>query len=380
MYLENTDNRFAYVAGLLIEQNLPFAAYRLPDEDKIYLLIQYKSLPERLPAIHELGDDSGFVIAPFIDEGTGGIFLMKPDIQCDSGCIDGDLPELIKACNSYKQIAFPENTTSATDRNVFTSSVLSATKAIARGDFSKVILSRTKIEPVADDFDIVRTFKTLCDTYPHALTYLWQIPGVGRWMGATPEPVMLEKGGRVSTVSLAGTQLADPDVPLSDVRWGEKEIAEQAVVSRFIVQLFDKLGIDDFDIRGPHNFQAGNLIHLNTGFEFNTSDLHVPFGTFVEALHPTPSIAGLPRNETIRFIAGAEKHSRSYYAGLVGPYRLREATHLYVNLRCVQLFEEELVLYSGAGITINSDPEKEWEETGNKLMTILKVIHVQAES
>jgi len=40
----------------------------------------------------------------------------------------------------------------------------------------------------------------------------------------------------------------------------------------------------------------------------------------------------------------------------------------------LQLFEKQFVLYSGAGITASSVAEKEWEETDNKMMTMMNVM------
>jgi isochorismate synthase len=40
----------------------------------------------------------------------------------------------------------------------------------------------------------------------------------------------------------------------------------------------------------------------------------------------------------------------------------------------MQLSNNNLTLYSGAGITASSVPEKEWDETENKLMTLKQVL------
>jgi isochorismate synthase len=49
-------------------------------------------------------------------------------------------------------------------------------------------------------------------------------------------------------------------------------------------------------------------------------------------------------------------------------------SHLFVNLRCLQLFQKQFILYSGAGITASSVAEIEWEETENKMMTMMNVM------
>jgi isochorismate synthase len=69
-----------------------------------------------------------------------------------------------------------------------------------------------------------------------------------------------------------------------------------------------------------------------------------------------------------------EPHQREYYAGLLGPVNMDDETSLYVNLRCMKVFENKFALYLGAGITSGSVPESEWEETNQKKMTLLSVI------
>jgi isochorismate synthase len=75
------------------------------------------------------------------------------------------------------------------------------------------------------------------------------------------------------------------------------------------------------------------------------------------------------------FIRSTEKHDRGYYTGFLGPVGLGDLIQLYVNLRCLQVFDDRLVLYIGGGITHDSIPEEEWEETEIKAETLLSVLH-----
>ena len=47
---------------------------------------------------------------------------------------------------------------------------------------------------------------------------------------------------------------------------------------------------------------------------------------------------------------------------------------MFVNLRCARIISQDLQLYVGAGITQDSDPQKEWEETQNKAKTLLAAL------
>ena len=347
--------------------------YRLPGELRTQLMVQYASYPMRIADLSELPDLPGFLIAPFPVNGGEETFLLQPDlIGAPEQALDlaGDA---LTNCELFADLKPPLSSHISTSEEVYTHQVRQAVEAIHKGEFYKVILSKNKIIDIPEGFRPEKLFDDLCVQYPDAFVYYWQLPGAGSWMGATPEILMREVKGRISTLSLAGTQLYEhPD--LEEYCWRAKEIAEQAIVSRFIVQLLDKMGVEQMGIEGPQNFRAGNLVHLATLFSFNADNLRVSRGRFIAQLHPTPAVAGLPRDESLNYIRSAEAYNRSYYSGLVGPLMTRGETHLFVNLRCMQLFDNHLVLYSGAGITGSSIPEKEWTETENKMKTLLNVI------
>ena len=48
---------------------------------------------------------------------------------------------------------------------------------------------------------------------------------------------------------------------------------------------------------------------------------------------------------------------------------------LFVNLRCLQLRGAEAVLYAGTGLTVDSEPAREWAETELKLQTVGAVLN-----
>lgn len=74
------------------------------------------------------------------------------------------------------------------------------------------------------------------------------------------------------------------------------------------------------------------------------------------------------------FLKENEGYDREFYAGYLGPVNINNNICLFVNLRCMQLTGSEAILYAGAGVTADSVPENEWDETEIKLNTLLKVI------
>ena len=94
----------------------------------------------------------------------------------------------------------------------------------------------------------------------------------------------------------------------------------------------------------------------------------------LDLLHPTSAVCGMPRVPAQDFISANEGMDRGLYSGYLGPVNLDGATHLYVNLRCMQICSRHIILYAGAGVTHNSNAEKEWDETTLKCQALLDII------
>lgn len=315
--------------------------YRLPGgSDHIYLT---GSMHELTGPLDEQA--SGFLIAPFDASGRTPLFLKPSDIPSK---------------DPIRLWRLPHHPASE-DRLHFEQLVTQAKHAVKDGLFRKLVVARRKTEPFLND--PMQLFQTLKTVYPNAFVYLLTSPQTGTWMGASPEPLLKQKEGIFETVALAGTRSVDDHIP-----FGEKEIEEQAWVSRYIEQILKEAQIE-FLVNGPEVFNTGNLKHLKTTFHFRTD---TSWKTLAQTLHPTPAVAGWPMKEAIDWLRAKEGIDRSWYAGYLGPVSNGDI-QLYVNLRCLQCHANSSALYAGAGITADSVPELEWEETQNKMQTLQKL-------
>lgn len=230
----------------------------------------------------------------------------------------------------------------------------------------KVVLSRVQTFPKSKtDLAIL---ESLLDEYPSANCYFFYHPKIGKWMGATPEVLAAINGNKLQTMSLAGTAVFNPD---HTHIWGEKEKEEQELVTNFIVENLQNVGGTDLHQSKVMTAQAGNLIHLKT--EITASIDPYKKEDYIEALHPTPAVCGLPRSIAQEYIKEVEGYDRSFYTGYLGIVEENEASY-YVNLRCMQLHQDEVNIYVGGGITAMSDPILEYEETVQKLLTMKKLL------
>ena len=250
--------------------------------------------------------------------------------------------------------------------------ILQVQEAIAHiksGEAVKIVISRQLIHewPGASQ-KAGLLFRNLCRQFPDAFVYLANIPDVGLWTGATPEVLLKSNDGTVSTMSLSGTRktqkLSSP--------WGKKEINEHLWVSRYIAETLEAAGCELVDVSPIHTMVAGSVEHLITNYSARCPDNQLP--ALINALHPTPAVCGWPTAVAARLISDIEQYDRSFYTGYLGPVWNAGSFHLFVNLRCMHLINNKAVVYVGGGITTDSDPETEWEETVMKSRTMLGAI------
>ena len=225
----------------------------------------------------------------------------------------------------------------------------------------KVILSRLK--KIKNDFDPIELFNVLNTNYKNTFNYLISIEGMGSWIGSTPEMLLTRKKNNFKTVSIAGTKKSE------NIEWGNKELEEQQIVTDYISNTLKQNSIS-FTQSESETIKAGHVFHLRTKFKglINTN-----LSTLIKALHPTPATCGLPKIDAKLHIETIEKHNRKFYTGFLGSTS-KDNTNLFVNLRCLEIQKKQCYLYLGGGITTQSIPEDEWNETENKANTLLQAI------
>lgn len=349
-----------------------FVVYRKPNTSLVKAVFQCDA---ELNYVRDF-TETGFVFAPF--DGLDKTVLIYPNKTIET---DSDL----KIENEEAYIS-PETFSISKAKEFHIDLVAKGISAIEERQLQKVVLSR-KIE-LKSTKQPIDLFKTLLKNYSNALCYLWYHPKVGMWLGATPEVLLQTKNNSFETSSLAATQLyKGNDNPI----WGAKETEEQELVTQFIkTALKDK--VENLKVGKRMTIKAGNLLHLRT---LITGRMQNNLSVIVSALHPTPATCGLPKENAKQFILENENYHREYYTGFLGELNLKEETHrsrskrnienraystiktvsnLYVNLRCASILGNIATIFVGGGITEQSNPQKEWEETIAKSNTMLRIL------
>lgn len=357
-----------------LERCIPFVSFQMPGELASTTLLQHSSVPRKLKSILDLNSAKGFVIAPFNGDQSFPAMLLEPDfIYHGKESID-EIVETLQACTKCVELTATSAPIHQASLSEFSAQVEAIRAKITAGVISKAVLSRIKVEEGISGVDLVGLFNTFCQSYPGAFVYLLQMPGVGCWMGASPEPLVLIENDRARTTSIAGTQVLG-DNSVSDIAWKDKELNEQAIVTGYIEEVLKLFGVSNYEKTGPASYQAANLVHLKTQFDFDSTTIKPVLGQFVDALQPTPSVCGLPKSAAKQVVLSVEKHNREYYTGFLGPINIDSRNSLFVNLRCMKVVPEGFAFFVGAGITEGSVPGREWEETAHKMMTLLSVVN-----
>ncbi|HET8810376.1 MAG TPA: chorismate-binding protein [Flavobacteriaceae bacterium] len=374
--LEGVDETFFQKLTSHYEKQLPFVAYRKPNENLVNAFLQKSNTT----FYAENFTEKGFVFAPFDSNSKA---LLIPEQESEILKVDFELT-LPKKENSVKKHEIPAFAGMWEHIQL----VQKGIDEIKRGTLQKVVLSHQQNFPIPEENPLI-IFEKLLQEYPTAFVYCWFHPQIGCWLGATPETLVQIEHNQLKTMALAGTQKYTGNMVVS---WGEKEKKEQQLVTDAIVSGLQGK-VENLKISDPKTMKAGSLLHLKTDIfgDLKNSDLK----EILRDLHPTPAVCGLPKEKAKQFILENEGYDREFYTGFLGELNMttkkdrssnrrnqenkaysivKKQTNLFVNLRCMKFEKGKAQLFLGGGIVKDSDPESEWEETVNKAQTMLKVL------
>lgn len=358
----------------LIEKNIAFACWFNPRDNRLGLVAGHASDVDLFDRFDRLNGQAGFVFAPYRISDTCPVILLRPSIYLEDFSSEEEAD--FSVLEPFTPVEYSKEHCSERSKEEYLKTIEETIASIREGDVMKAIISR-QIPVPRPSGSLGNLFFQLQARTPNAFTYLVNLPAAGTWMGATPEVLLKSDGQYFETVSLAGTQVRKYDN--EDYFWNTKDIEEQAFVSRYMLELFYCFDIHKYKTTGPETLESGKVAHLKTSFFFPMEKIENRLGNFVAELHPTPAVCGLPKEMADALIRDKEKYDRKYYTGYLGPWKLDNRVNLFVNLRCMEVTDEEFILYAGGGITAKSIPEREWEETNQKARTLLEVINTSTE-
>lgn len=256
------------------------------------------------------------------------------------------------------------------------SAVARTVEDIRAGLLEKAVVSRKVPLPAAAAVDFAATYLAGRRSNTPARSYLLDLGGY-RAAGFSPETVLeVTENGRVSTQPLAGTRAHGLDPAENDRRRAEllrdpKEIHEHAVSVRLA---WDEMAAvcrpgsvvaEEFMAVRPR----GSVQHLASRLTGRLRENAGPWNAFA-SLFPAITATGVSKRDALQALARHEEGPRGLYGGAVFRGSTAGALDAALVLRTLIGDGEETWLRAGAGVTAQSSPDREIEETCEKLRSV----------
>lgn len=201
-------------------------------------------------------------------------------------------------------------------------------------------------------------------------------------LSSSPECFLKMSGRRISTRPIKGTRprMRDPEEDerqAFELKTSPKEIAELVMITD--LERNDLGSVCEFG-----SVTASQLLHLERYAQVfhlvSTVEGELrPEISQVAALaacFPGGSISGAPKKRALEIIHELELVPRGLFTGAIGYFGYNGESQFNIAIRTVLIRDGRAEFHVGAGITADSDPQKEWEETLHKAAGILRAAKI----
>ncbi|HEY9877450.1 MAG TPA: isochorismate synthase [Leptolyngbyaceae cyanobacterium] len=249
---------------------------------------------------------------------------------------------------------------------------------ITQSKLHKIVLAHAVDVVAPHPFNLSHSLSHLRQSHPDCYTFsIGNGQGIN-FIGASPERLLSIRHNTLITDALAGSAPrgrteAEDQTLAENLLTSPKEREEHQFVVQFLVRQLATLGLRPSYRTMPGLLRLANIQHLHTPIRAmlppQTSPLHL-----VEALHPTPAVAGVPTEAACQQIRHHEAFDRALYAAPLGWIDDQGNSEFIVGIRSALVQGKQARLYAGAGIVAGSDPERELAEIQLKLRALSEAL------
>jgi para-aminobenzoate synthetase component 1 len=258
---------------------------------------------------------------------------------------------------------------SSLDGAAFRAGVGAIRDAIAAGDVYQVNLTRRLSAPLPPEADVAALGAALADGNPAPYSAVVRIPAIGCHVAsASPERFLWRDGARVASAPIKGTA---PDARGLTAKDRAENVMIVDLVRNDLGRICEYGSVEVPALLALEEHPG--LVHLVSTV---TGRLRPGLGwaDAIGATFPPGSVTGAPKLSALEHIAALEPVARGVYCGAVGWVDAdRRQGDLNVAIRTFWFDDGQLHLGTGGGITWDSDPQDEWEETELKARRLLRV-------
>jgi para-aminobenzoate synthetase / 4-amino-4-deoxychorismate lyase len=265
------------------------------------------------------------------------------------------------------------------------SGIASCTESITQAQFESDIERIQEWIRCGDTYQINHTYRINGEIYgdPLALYARLRVRQPGRFgafvregdttiLSQSPELFVERDGNCLRAMPMKGTANARTENP-EQLASDPKNRAENIMIVDLLRNDLSRVALPG-SVTVPNLFhvaQHGNVLQMTSTIEA-TAKPDVSLRTLLDAVFPCGSVTGAPKKRSMEIIQELEDSPRGYYCGALGWLDPNGDFAFSVPIRTLTLetglshSQTKFTLGIGAGITIDSDPQQEWQECKTK--------------
>ncbi len=260
------------------------------------------------------------------------------------------------------------------DQERFLEGVKSLKAEITAGNLLQGVLSRRLA--VRTSLPALEAYRSLRSLNPSPYLFYLDFDRF-QLFGASPEVHVKVKGGKLTMRPIAGTRRRGASE--EEERALEKELLRDEKERAEHLMLVDLARNDLGRVAAPGSVRVtesmavekySHVMHLVSQVEADLAPGKTGLDA-VRATFPAGTVSGAPKIRAIQTVDALEAHRRGFYAGIVGYVEPGGSLDTCITIRSAVKLRDRLILQAGAGVVYDSRPERELEETGEKLAALL---------
>jgi anthranilate synthase component 1 len=266
------------------------------------------------------------------------------------------------------------------DDAAFCQKVIRAKEYIRQGDAFQIVISRKFYKPFTGSaFDVYRALR-LSNPSPFMFYLETDAFAVA---GASPERLIKVENGITRMTPIAGTRLRIP----GQEEETERELLADPKEEAEHMMLVD-LGRNDLgataepgsvcvkELKQVRRF--AHVLHLVTLLEAKLREGLDALDAF-KAVFPAGTLSGAPKIRAMEIIDELEESRRGIYGGAICSIDNKGDFDSCIAIRAAYFQDGQVSVRAGAGVVLDSEPEKEADETRHKAKGILQAIQMVEE-
>lgn len=262
-----------------------------------------------------------------------------------------------------------------TDDDTFMQQVEKGISHCARGDVFQIVLSRKYEQDFSgDEFNVYRALRSI-----NPSPYLFYFDFLDfKLFGSSPEVQLQVGDGKASINPIAGTVVRSGD-PTTDNKLiagllkDPKENSEHAMLVDLARNDLSRharnVKIDSY--REVHMYS--HVIHLVSTVSGELEEQDRLYRLFADTF-PAGTLSGAPKHRAVQLIDQIEGKARGFYGGAIGFMGFDNTLNQAIMIRSFMSRNGTLNYQAGAGVVIESKPEKELEEVEGKISALRRAI------